>query len=327
MLSLEQTEREAEAGQRASVAIVTAERDLAAQEKQIEAGRAVALAMVDKAKALEVAQREQQQAVDVAERRRQEAIARAEQQRVLAEAELARSEAEREAARQAVTTVQVQADAERNKQQAVINAQAQAEQRYVEVQRAADAGAYKVQKDAEARKLAADADAEAVRKQALAQADAAKARAEGERAISMVPVDVERERVSVEQQRVDEVLKQELQARAAHGQAAQEFELARLRITKEAEVRIESARATATLLGQVKANVYGTPADVARMTEIFMRGMGVSSAVEGFLEGAGPVTTAAAGDALAQLGQLVGAVSDRVKNGTGTAPATPASEK
>ena len=53
-------------------------------------------------------------------------------------------------------------------------------------------------------------------------------------------------------------------------------------------MRIEAARATATLLGQVKANVYGTPADVARMTETFMRGMGVSTAVEGFLEGAEP---------------------------------------
>ena len=86
------------------------------------------------------------------------------------------------------------------------------------------------------------------------------------------------------------MLQRELEAREAHGKAAQEFELAQLRITKEAEVRIEAARATATLLGQVKANVFGTPEDVARMTDTFMRGMGVSTAVEGFLDGAGPQT-------------------------------------
>jgi hypothetical protein len=130
-----------------------------------------------------------------------------------------------------------------------------------------------------------------------------------------VPVDVERERVGVEQRRIEEVLQKELEARDAHGKAAQEFELAQLRITKEAEVRIEAARATATLLGQVKANVYGTPADVARMTDTFMRGMGVSTAVEGFLEGAGPITTATAATAAAQLGELVGAIAQRVKAG------------
>jgi flotillin len=186
------------------------------------------------------------------------------------------------------------------------------------VQRAADAEAYRVQKEAEARKLAADAEAEAVRKRAEAEADAAKARAAGERAVAMVPVDVERERVGVEQRRIEEVLQKELEARDAHGKAAQEFELAQLRITKEAEVRIEAARATATLLGHVKANVYGTPADVARMTDTFMRGMGVSTAVEGFLEAAGPLTTATATTAAAQIGELVGALARRVQGNAGT---------
>lgn len=315
VLMLEQAEKQAETTQQAEVAIIAAENARQARQKEIEAARAVELAAVEKTMAIQVAQREQAKAVDVAERQRQEAIARAEQERTRAESDLALTEAERERARQAIKTVQVEADAERNKQQAVIAAQAKAEQAYLEVQRASDAEAYRVQKEAEARKAAADAEAEAVRKRAEAEADAAKARAAGDRAIAMVPVDVERERVGVEQRRIEEVLQKELEARDAHGKAAQEFELAQLRITKEAEVRIEAARATATLLGQVKANVYGTPADVARMTDTFMRGMGVSAAVEGFLEGAGPITTATAATAAAQLGELVGAIAQRVKAG------------
>ena len=321
VLTLEQAEAEAQAAQAAAVTVVTAEKEREAREKQIAAERAMELASVEKAKAVDVALREQQQAVDVAERRRQEAIARADQERAVAEAELAEAEAAREKARQAVRTVEIEAEAVRNKSQQVIAAQAEAERRYLEVQRGADAAAYKVQKDAEARKLAADAEAEAIRKQAEAQADAAKARAAGERALAMIPVDVEREKVSVERQRVEEVLQRELEAREAHGKAAQEFELAQLRITREAEVRIEAARATATLLGHVKANVFGTPADVARMTETFMRGMGVSTAVEGFLQAAGPQTTAATAAAAGSLTNLVAALADRAKNGAGSSPA------
>jgi len=278
VLTLEQAEAEAQATQSAQVATVIAAKEREAREQQIASERAVELAAVEKIKAIEVATREQQQAIDVAERRRQEAIANAESDRAQAEATLAQAEATREQARQAVRTVEIEAEAVRNKTQQVIAAQGEAERRYVEIQRHADADAYRVQKEAEARKLSADAEAEAVRKQAEAEADAARARASGDRAIAMVPVDVERERVGVERQRVEDVLERELQAREAHGKAAQDFTLAQLRITKEAEIRIEAARATATLLGQVKANVYGTPEDVARMTETFMRGMGVSSA-------------------------------------------------
>jgi flotillin len=321
VLTLEQAQAEAEAAQSASVATVIAEKEREAREKQIAAARAVELAGVEKATVIEVATREQQQAIDVAERRRQEAIAVAEQERVRAEAALAEAETAREQARQAVRTVEIEAEAVRNKTQQVIAAQAESERRFLEVQRAADGAAYRVQKEAEARKLAADAEAEAIRKQADAAADAARARAVGERAVAMVPVDVERERVSVEKQRVEDVLERELEAREAHGKAAQEFELAQLRISKEAEVRIEAARATATLLGQVKANVFGTPADVARMTESFMRGMGISSAVEGFLDGARPQTAALANTAASSLAGVIGALAERVKGDNGKSPA------
>jgi flotillin len=322
VLTLEQAEAEAQATQAAQVATVIAAKEREAREQQIASERAVELAAVEKIKAIEVATRDQQQAIDVAERRRQEAIANAESDRAAAEANLAQAEATREQARQAVRTVEIEAEAVRNKTQQVIAAQGEAERRYVEIQRHADADAYRVQKEAEARKLSADAEAEAIRKQAEAEADAARARASGDRAIAMVPVDVERERVGVERQRVEDVLERELQAREAHGKAAQDFTLAQLRITKEAEIRIEAARATATLLGQVKANVYGTPEDVARMTETFMRGMGVSNAIEGFLEGAGPQTASAVTSVATSLTGALGALVDHATNGKTTTATT-----
>jgi flotillin len=327
VLTLEQAEAEAQATQAAQVATVIAAKEREAREQQIASERAVELAAVEKIKAIEVATRDQQQAIDVAERRRQEAIANAESDRAAAEAHLAQAEATREQARQAVRTVEIEAEAVRNKTQQVIAAQGEAERRYVEIQRHADADAYRVQKEAEARKLSADAEAEAIRKQAEAEADAARARASGDRAIAMVPVDVERERVGVERQRVEDVLERELQAREAHGKAAQDFTLAQLRITKEAEIRIEAARATATLLGQVKANVYGTPEDVARMTETFMRGMGVSSAIEGFLEGAGPQTASAVTSVATSLTGALGALVDHAKGASNGKTTTATSEK
>ena len=318
VLTLEQGQAEAEAAQSAAVATVIAEKQRESLEKQIAAERAVELASVEKAKVVEVATREQQQAIDVAERRRQEAIANAEQERARAEAGLADAEAAREQARQAVRTVEIEAEAVRSKTQQVIAAQGEAERKYLEVQRGADAAAYRVQKEAEARKLAADAEAEAIRKQAQAQSDAAKARAEGERAVAMIPVDVEREKVAGGKTTRAGRASARAGGPRSPRQGGAGIELAQLRITKEAEVRIEAARATATLLGQVKANVFGTPEDVARMTNNFMRGMGISTAIEGFVDGAGPQTAGVATAAASSLTDMIGALVERVggqKNG------------
>jgi len=309
VLGLQQTQAQAEAEQSARIAEIQAEQTRLAQEKQIAATRAVELATVEKTKALEVAERQKQAATEVAEREKQKAITEAEQkvevakraaEKAVAEAEAERAkavalqaaaEAEAEEKRQSITTVQVTATAEREKKQKVIQAQAEAERTYVTEQRKADASAYATEKDAAARKAAADADAEATTKRANAEANASEARARGERAVQMVPVDVKKAEVEVEQKRVD-VLQQELEARAQHGQVAQDFEIAKLTITKEAEIRIAAAGAMAELMGSIKANVFGTPEDVSKMTGQFMRGMGMANLAEGFLAGAGPKTNA-----------------------------------
>lgn len=329
MLALERQQAEAEAEQTAQIAVIRAAKTREAQEKEIEATRAVEIAGVQKAQAIEVAQREQQQAVEVAERTKQQAIvaaqqkvevaertkqaaiAEAEAQRAGKEAELAKAEADREKERQAIKTVQVTAEAERAKTTLVTAAQAEAERKYTEAQRAADGEAYGMKAKAEGQKAAADAEAEAVTKKAQADANAKKALAEGERALQMVPVDVAKEQVGVKQREV-EVLQQELEARAQHGEAAQQFEIAKLRITKEAEIQIAGAAAMATLSGKIQAQVFGTPEDVARMTAAYAKGMGFSKMVDGFFAGASEETLESVEGAAGQLANLVGAAAKRL---------------
>jgi uncharacterized membrane protein YqiK len=338
MLSLERQQAEAEAEQQAQVAVIRAQKAREAQEKQIEAQRAVEIANVAKAQAVEVAQRQQQQAVETAERKKleaitqadqevevarrkqQEAVAQAERERAAAEAELAKAEAQRETQRQAIKTVSVTAEAERAKITQVLGAQAEAERKYTEAQRAADAEAYRLQKEAEGKKAAADAEAEAVTKKAMAEAAAKRAHADGDKALQMVPVEVAKEQVGVKQREV-EVLQQELQARAEHGAAAQQFELEKLRITKEAEIRIAGAQAMATFGGKIEANVVGTPEDVAKMTQSYMRGMGVGRVLDGFAAG----STESALDAIDGIGQRLAALvaqvaRPRVEEGNGAQP-------
>lgn len=316
-----------------------------------ENAKLTVLAGVAQEQAVEVAKRAQQtaiveaeQKVEVAKRDQQKAIAASEAQKAKAEAILADAEAERQKARQNITTVETVAAADREKQKAVIAAQGEAEKNYVTAQRTADAGAYTIQKEAEARKASADADAEAVTKQAtaasksaelqaagnkallLAQAEGEQAKllaqAEGQKALAMVPVEVKAREVMIEKQRVEEVLKPELEARAANGEAAQNFELAKLQITQETMFRIEAARATANFYGKIQANVYGTPEDVAKMGAHFNAGMGLSQAFGGFLAGADASTVETVQKTMSAVNELASAAASKLGGKKGEKPVT-----
>jgi flotillin len=321
VLQLDQEKATAEAEQAAEIAKVRAEQDRDAQEKQIEAARAIELANVEKSKQTEVAMRAQQQAIETAERDKQAAIADAQAKQADAEAKLATAEASREKERQAVTTVRVQAEAEREKATKVIAAEATAQTTFVQAQKAADAEAYATQKKAEGQKAAADAEAEAITKKANAEASAAEARAKGAQAEAMVPVHVKQAEVEIEQRKVD-VLRQELQAREEHGATMQQFEIQKLRVTKEAEIRIAGAHAMAQLSGTIHANVFGTPEDVARMTKSYMQGMGVSSALDGFFANASNDTKELAENAGTTISNLLRAAAARLEGGA-EAPTAP----
>jgi uncharacterized membrane protein YqiK len=315
LFDLERKEKEARARQSAEIKKAESDTLRDAEERRIEAERQVELALVEKRRTLEVAQRLQEQAVELAEREKHERIALAEAKRAAAERELAQAEAERERARQLVETVRVTEEAERQKRKQVIDAEASAEQAYVSEQRKADADAYTRQKQADAGKQAANAEAEALRKTAEAEADAERARAEGQKARAMVPVEVERAAVAVERERIESVVKAELEARENHGKVAQEFELAKLRVEAEKEVRVALANAHATLFTKIQANLYGTPADVARMSESLLLGQRVAAGVGGFMDSVDPRVVGA-------LGEIATTVRDVIQkpNGAGSGP-------
>jgi uncharacterized membrane protein YqiK len=312
LLLLDRSEKEAAAKQAAEVAKITATTEEDAQRTAIEAQRRVDLAAIEKQQALEVAARQQQQAVEVAERIKQERVAEAEKLRAAAERELAEAEAEREHARQSIETVRLTQEAERLKAKQVIDAQAQAEERFVGEQRKADAEAYTLQKQAEAQKLAADAAAEAIRKKAAAEADAERQRAEGAKAKAMVPIEVDRARLEIDRDRVETVVKRELEAREKHGKVAQDFEVAKLKIEAEREIRIAIADASAKLFQKLEANLYGTPEDAQKILESMVRGQSVARTVGGFFEAADGNTKEVMAGIAGGMQQLAGAVADRV---------------
>jgi uncharacterized membrane protein YqiK len=344
----------AEQGRLAKEKQISADQSIAmaqvAQQQMIE------IAKREQARDIEIAERSKVEAitvanqrVEVAQRSSLKAVAEADAEKANAEAKLATAEADRQKARQSIITVEQLAEADRAKQKAVIAAEADAEKNYVGAKKAADADAYRTRTEADAKKASADAEAEATRKRAdadagamkaradgekvaaLAQADANKARllaeaegkrasllaeAEGQRAVAMVPIDVKAREVEIDQSRVENVLKPELEARQKNGQVAQDFELARFRIEKEAEVRIATATATAQFYGKISANVYGTPEDVAKMGANFSRGMGMSQMISGFLEGADAETDAVARRLVDTVEKAGSALVERIKPNT-----------
>ena len=282
VLQLEQEQKNAEATQVAEIAKVTAEQGRIAKEKAIEAQKAIDLAELEKMRRTEIAAIEKKQATDVAIEAKARAIALATKEKTVEETELAKTQAIKEKEMQAIKTVEIEASAEREKRKAIIEASAMAEQAYLKDQRAADAKAYQMQKDAEARKLAADADAEATTKKALAEANAAKAHADGEKAKQLVPVEVERERVQIDQNRFENIVRPDLKAREEFGKAAQEFEIAKLKVQADKEVKIESAKAMSGIGEKISMTLYGNPDHAASMLKSLVSGQQVAELVNSF---------------------------------------------
>jgi len=321
ILAMEQDKAEAEATNTAAIAAANAEGKREAEEKTIIADRQIELATIAKARQIEVANAEKIQATEVAtvaqkkavalaneqqeqevslaaetkkkevalaQERRETEVAQAQKAKADEEAKLAGAQAERQTEIERTQTVTVTAAADRAKQKAVLEAEAAAESQYVTAKRSADAKAYSMEADATARKTAADADAEATTKKANADKVAELARVDAQRAKELVPVDVRKgevavaaAQVAVDKDRLENVTVPELQAREQHGQVAQEFELAQLRITQEATVRIETAKATASIVGKIDATIFGTPDQVNKMTQAYMLGQNVNAGLEG----------------------------------------------
>jgi hypothetical protein len=119
----------------------------------------------------------------------------------------------------------------------------------------------------------------------LADADSQSAtkRAEGEQSGKMVDINVERERVSIEQARV-EVERKSLSNKQEFESAALKFELEKLRIDAEREVRIAAAQAMGNMLAKAQMQIFGDPETMSRMATQFMRAAGAGNAAEGLLK-------------------------------------------
>jgi flotillin len=255
------------------------ERMLAVEQAQISKK----LQLTAKLREQEQAEIQKRQALEVAERAKEAAVAEQERDRATAQAEALRAEAEREGAKQQVLTVQVAAEADREAQKKLIAAKQVIQENKLREETSADVQSYMAVKEADAERQAAELKYQAKLKLAEAEAQAAARRSEGEQAVKMVDVNVERERVNVEQARV-EVERQSLSNKQEFEGAALKFELEKLRIDAEREVRIQAAVAMGNMLAKAQMQIFADPDTMARMASTFMRAASVGASADGLLK-------------------------------------------
>ena len=296
-----------------SVARVNAEKELIAKQQEQQT------ADILRNQAIQTADVERERAVEIAGRERQVAVAEAEQRRATAEAEQLIAEAQREQAAQQVITVEEVATADREKQVMVIAATQGAEQEKIKQQMEADIAAYKNAKVAEGEQEAATRLAEAVRVKAEADRDAARLAAEGEQAKQMVPVNVNREQVAVDAQRVQdveaarvEVLRSELAAKAEYEQISVELEKVLADIQARKDVGVAFAQSVGGALSKANMNLYGDPQMLGTALNSFAKAAGVSAWADGLASTLPEGTIEAAAATLSNAFPKIAGVIDTV---------------
>jgi uncharacterized membrane protein YqiK len=347
VLDLQRDQAEFEAEQQMKVANVQAAREREINEFKITQDEAVARRDIEKLKAIETTEvqrklaveqaevdkkialvekfREQEtaeilkrQAVEVAERTKEVAVALKEQERAAAQAAMLAKEAEREGAEQQVLTVQVTAEADREAEKKLIAAKQVITENKIREETEADVLAYMEVKKAEGQRQAADLQYEAKLRLAEGDAQASMRRAEGDQALKMVDVKVDSERVEIERARV-EVERQNLANKQEFEDAALKFELEKLRIDAERDVRIQAAQAMGQMLSQADMQIFGDPDTMGRMAEKFMQSASYGVRVDGLLS----ALPDEARQLLSQVGnQLAGILARKDGNGEGKAAAT-----
>ncbi len=260
---------------------ISKQRDLAVAQAQRE--EAERLAQIARDKAQQEADVAREQAVEVARRQAEVAVANEETRRAQAQAETRAAEAKRQEETERIETVRVTAEADRRAQQKMITEKQQVDIKQYEDQVEADVKAYTAVKVAEGDLEAADKQKQAMLILAEGEAQSNKLRAEGQRAIEMVPVQIEREKVNVEAARV-EVRRQDLENQERFSEAALDFELKKEQIAANRDVQIEMAKAIATMLQSADMHLFGDPSTVATMTQQFLRSVGWGLSVKGLVD-------------------------------------------
>jgi uncharacterized membrane protein YqiK len=364
VLALQQQQSEAEAIQGAEVAKIKAERTQDAETYTIEQRRLVETAEIEKERAvrqaaverdlqvnvatvqakqaligreqeqqttdiarnqaIQTADVERQRAVSIAEREQQIAVAEAEQRRALAEQQQLAVEAERAQAQQDVFTVEEVAKADRDKQVQVISAQQGAQQEQIKRQMEADIAAYQQVKNAEGQQESAVRLAEAIRTKAEAERDAATLTATGEQAQQMVPVNVQREQVSVDAQRVQDVeaarvtvMRNELSAKAEYEQISVQLEQVLAGISAQKEIGVAFAQAFGMAFSTAKIGLYGSPETLGTAMSSFTKAAGIGAFADGIKattpEGTLDALVGALGAAFPQMKGALGAAKSAVE--------------
>lgn len=333
VLSMEREQAECEAEQRMKVANINAARareieefrlsqDEAVLRRDIEKKRAIETAEVQrqlvveqaelekrltllaKQKEQETAEIEKVKAVEVAAREKEQAVALKEADRAAAQATMFEADAQRETARQKVLGVQVTGEAQREAEKKSIAAKQQVEQDRIKEQTAADVFAYSKIKDAEADRDAANLQCEAKLRLAEADAQGSMKRADGARAERMVDVNVDRERVDVERLRV-EVERQNLSNKQEFEAAALKFEIEKLRIDADRDVRIQTAESMSKLMNGAQVQLFGDPTTMASMMQAFVRASSVGLQADGLLRSLSPEARDMLGKFGVNLGQAL----------------------
>jgi len=267
-------------------------RDETVAVSEMEKNSAIQVADQLREKAAQTARVDQEKAVAVADREKMVEIANKEKEQADAEAKRNTALATAEKEKQDIATVEITETAKRK-----------AEEVYITDARVIDKEAYKLERDAQANKVSAEKNAEARVALATAEETALTAEAKGNTAKDMVPVNVEARRVEVEKNRVNDVLKPELKAKADHQEISVKLELGLKDIEVNGEVNKERAKAMGLALSNADMNIFGDPTTMAAMMKMFQGGQGAATAIEGF-------TRTIDSDAMNTLGGIVGGVRD-----------------
>jgi flotillin len=288
----------AEQARLAGIAQVESERQI--ELARVEQNRSIEVANQQREQSKEVAGVEKQKAVELARRAQQIAIAQAEKNRADAEALQLSAQREREAASQQVKTVEVKLTAERDKEKAVIAKQAEVEQQKIARQMDADVAAYAQIKKAEAEQTSADKQAKARVALAEAARQAKSLEAEGDQAVQMVPVNVAREQVNVEDARVTVKIR-DLEGQSKFESIARELQVQLATIQAEKEAKIAAAKAMGEAMAKANLNIWGDPSAVERMTGAFFQGQAIGAFSQGISNSLPP-------GVVEMLGKLAGGI-------------------
>ncbi len=283
------------------------------QSADLARERVVQTAAVDRDRAIQEAEIIKQRTVEVARRQAEIAVAEQEAARAAAEAKAKAAEADRELEAQRIQTVAVTAEAEREAQKKMIEERQAVDINKYREQTQADVRAYEAVKRAEAELQAADKQKQARLVLAEADAKAARLRAEGDQAIKMVDVNVDRERVAVEQARVD-VERQELENKQTFSEAALRFEVQKLEIQAGAEVQKAFAQAIGDMLSKAQMQIFGDPTTLTSMTTRFMSAVGYGQMFNGLRSSLSPEARDAA---VRLLGGLAPSLAGALRRATG----------